>query len=889
MIFGRRQHNELDREIRDYIERETNDNVATGMSPADARHAAMRKLGQPVLNVKEDTRAVWGWIWFERLWQDLRHGVRMLRRTPGFTFVAVLSLAIGIGANSAMFSFADMLLFRPLPVPRPSEVVTVNWTSPTGHFGEFTFSAASYRDYADLRDRSRSFAGLSAFNNQNFGLATRADEVPQLRMGLLVTGNFFQVMGVSPELGRAFLPEEDRVPGRDAVLVLSHDFWQMQFAGDSSVLGRKLWLNGIPFTIIGVTPERFTGMDQFTRPSFYVPLMMWPRLTPAPQDRPLEARDQRSLSIKGRLQPGVSTTQAQAELVTIAKDLERAYPDTNRNQTVNVRTEIATRIQQDPPDAMLIAMLCTLAGAVLLVACANVAGLLLSRVGVRSREIALRLAIGASRGRLIRQLLTESLLIALAGGLAGLGVGYAGAQLLNRIQIPSDLPIIISFQIDRRALLFSLAVSFLSTILFGLMPALQTTRTDLVSALKTSGTNLAGHRRLWGRNFLVVGQVAVSLVLLVVSTTLFRGFRSELLRGPGYRTNHLLMMSFDPSLVHYTDPQSLKFYRQLLDRARLLPGVKSATLANSIPMAADGGDTLSVIPEGFHLPKGQDSITVIDNSVGENFFETMDIPLLAGRAFLVTDTAAAPPVAVVNETFARHYWPNQSAVGKRFRINDASGPWLQIVGVAKTSKYFWISEPPVEFIYLPMDQRPHSHMRLLVQSAGPPATLSAPLREVVHSLDANQPIYDVRTMEDFFEVRAVRTSAIIVETVGAMGVMGLLLSIVGLYGLVAYAAGRRTREIGIRMAIGAQRGAVLRMMMRQGLVLALIGTAIGFAAALAATRAMTSSFLFSFSASSGSLTYLLVVPALLAVTLLAAYIPARRASRVDPTTALRYE
>jgi predicted permease len=889
MTFRHRQEDDLDREIRDYIERETNANIALGMPTADARHAAMRKFGRPALNVKEDTRAVWGWIWLERLWQDLRHGTRMLRKTPGFTFVAVLSLAIGIGANSAMFSFADALLFRPLPVLRPSEVVTVNWTSPTGHFGEFTFSAASYRDYADLRDRSRSFTGLAAFTIQNYGLSTRADQLPQLRMGLLMTGNFFQVMGVAPALGRAFLPEEDRVPGRDAVVVLSHDCWQKQFAADPSVLGRKVWLNGVPFTIIGVAPERFTGMDQVTRPSFYVPIMMWPRLTQSPQDRPLEARDQRSLTIKGRLRSGVSTAQAEAELVTIAKDLERAYPDTNHNQTVNVRTEIATRIQQSPPDAMFVAMLCTLAGAVLLVACANVAGLLLSRVGVRSREIALRLAIGASRRRLIRQLLTESLLIALAGGLAGLGVGYAGAQLFHRIQIPSDLPIVISFQVDRRALLFSLAVAFLSTILFGLIPALQTTRTDLISALKTSGTNLAGHRRLWGRNFLVVGQVAVSLVLLVVSTTLFRGFRSELLRGPGYRTDHLLMMSFDPSLVHYTEAQSQQFYQQLVERARLVPGVKSATLTFAIPLGADSGDFVAMIPEGFHLAKGQEGVSIFANSVGENYFETMNIPLVDGRGLLVTDTANAPHVAVVNETFARHYWPGQSAVGKRFRINDATGPWLQIVGVAKTSKYFWITEPPMEFVYLPLAQRPHSHMRLLVQSVGPPGALSAPLREVVHSLDANQPIYDVRTMQEYFDVRAVRTCSVIVETVGAMGVMGVLLSIIGLYGLVAYAAGRRTREIGIRMAIGAQRSTVLRMMMRQGLVLALIGTAIGFALALAAIRTMTSSFIFSFSPANGFLTYLLVVPALLAVTLLAAYIPARRASRVDPTTALRYE
>jgi predicted permease len=888
MTLGHRD-NELDSELCDYIERETNDNIARGMPPEEARHAAMRKLGRPVLNVKEDTRAVWGWLWLERLWQDLRHGIRMLRKTPGFTFVAVVSLAIGIGANSAMFSFADALLFRPLPVVRPSEVVTVEWTSPANRYGEFSYSEASYRDYVDLRDRGRGFSGLTAFNTETYGLAERADELPQLRMGLLVTGNFFSVMGVAPELGRAFLPEEDRVPGRDAVLILSHEFWHKQFAADPSVLGRKLWLNGIPFTIVGVAPERFTGMDQYTRPAFFVPVMMWPRLAPDPHNRLLEARDQRSLTIKGRLRSGVSIAQAQAELVTVAKDLERAYPATNRNQTVRVRTELETRVQQSPPNAMLVAMLCTLAAAVLLVACANVAGLLLSRSSARAREIALRLALGAGRRRLVRQLLTESLLIALAGGLAGLAVGYAGTLVLGSIQVPSDLPIVIAVQLDRRALLFSLAISVVSTLLFGLMPALQTTRTDLVSALKTSGTNLAGNRRLWGRNLLVIAQVAVSLVLLVISATLFRGFRSQLLQGPGYRTDHLLMMSFDPSLVHYTEAQSQQFYRQLVDRARLVPGVQSAALAISIPMGADEGDSVSAIPEGFHLPKGQDSVTVMDNVVSEDYFAAMNIPVLDGRAFSATDTAAAPRVAVVNEVFARHYWPGQSAIGKRFRMDDAAGPWVQIVGIAKTAKYFWITEPPMEFLYLPMTQRPRSHMRLLAQSVGPPAALVAPLRDLVHRLDNNQPIYDVRTMEEFFDVRAVHTSGIVVQVVGAMGAMGLVLSLVGLYGLVAYAAGRRTREIGIRMAIGAHRGSVLLMVMRQGLLLAAIGTAVGLAAALAASRALTSSFIFSFAPANGFLVYLLVVPALLAVTLFAAYIPARRASRVHPTTALRYE
>ena len=404
MKFRRRREESLDNEIRDYIERETQDNMAAGMPPDEARHAAVRKFG-PVLNVKEETRAVWGWAWFERLRQDLRHGRRMLVKNPGFTAVAVISIAIGVGANCASFSFGDAMLLRPLTVLRPSEVVTVGTSESLEGFSTLI---ASYRDYVDFRDQSKSFEGLVAFNSSTFGFATERDALPQMRFGSMVTGNFFRVMGVEPELGRAFRPEEDRAPGRDAVVVLGHELWERDFAADRSVLGRRVRINGVEFTVIGVAPERFTGMNQYLQTGFYVPIMMWRRLTNNAKDNPLEARGYLSLNIKGRLKPGVTVAQAQTELSAIARNLERAYPDTNRNRGVNVRTELESRIQQSPPDAQLVAMISVLAIAVLLVACANVAGLLTSRAPARAREIALRLAIGAGRRRLIRQLLTES-------------------------------------------------------------------------------------------------------------------------------------------------------------------------------------------------------------------------------------------------------------------------------------------------------------------------------------------------------------------------------------------------------------------------------------------------------------------------------------------------
>ena len=882
MKFRERREESLENEIRDYIERETQDNVAAGMSLDEARHAAMRKFGRPVLTIKEETRAIWGWVWLERLWQDLRHGRRMLAKNPGFTLVAVLSLAIGIGANSAMFSLADALLLRPLPVLRPSEVVTVGMAE---SLAGFSVVNASYRDYIDFRDQSKSFDGLVAFTDTTFGFAIDAAALPKMKLGALVTGNLFRVMGVEPELGRAFLPDEDRVPGRDAVVVLDHDTWEKEFAADRSILGRRVRLNGIEFTIVGVAPARFTGLDRWMQPAFYIPMMMWPRVTGKPQDKPLNARDFRALTVKGRLKPGVTVAQAQAELTAIAKNLARAYPDTNRNRTAAVRTELESRIQQSPPDATLVAMLSLLAIAVLVVACANVAGLLSSRAPVRAREIALRLAIGAGRPRLIRQLLTESLLIAVAGGLLGLGVGYGGVTFLRQIKVPSDMPIKMNFEMDERALVFSLIVALASAVLFGLAPAIRTTRTDLVSALRSATADAPGRRRLWGRNLLVTGQVAISLVLLTVSTFLFRGFRHEMAQDPGFRTDHLLMMSFDPGLVHYNESQSQQFFRELVERARSVAGVKSAALTFSVPFNTSQ-DGVTIAPEGYQFPQGKEDVDMFANTVGDGYFDTAGVHIVRGRAFRVTDTAGAPNVAVVNEEVAKHYWPGKDPVGRRFRLKDHNNPWFEIVGVAKTVKYLWIAEKPMEFLYLPLAQHPQQRMILLAESSADPLTLVAPLRDVVHSLDANQPIYDVRTFGDFYHARAVSTTNVVIQTVAAMGIMGLVLALVGLYGLVAYAAGRRTREIGIRMAIGAQRTSVLRMVMHQGLVLALIGIGIGLVASVGVEQLLKAGF-------GGSKTdfvaYFLVAPTLLAITMLAAYVPARRASRVDPMRALRYE
>ncbi len=814
------------------------------------------------------------------LLQDIRYAIRVLLKNRAFTLVAVLSLAIGIGANSAMFSFADALLLRPLPVLRPSEVVTLESQTSRDQPGR-----TSYPDYVDYRDRAQTLDGLVAYTVVPFGFAASPDALPQVKYGLMVSGNLFQAMGVEPAVGRAFRPDEDQVPGRDAVAILGYDFWMQQFAGDSSAVGKSIRLNGVNFTIVGVAPKDFTGMDQYLRLPLFVPLHMAPVLSSDPKKPLLETRDRRGLDVKARLKSGVSLARAQAELQAIAKGLQQTYPATNHDQNISVRTEFQVRVEQDPNDAALVGMLLALSAMVLLVACANVANLLLSRSRARSREIAVRLAIGAGRNRLIRQLLTESLMIGLGGGLLGIAVAFGGISFLNQLQIPTEIPIALTFKLDARTLLYGLAGSVASVILFGLIPAFRTTRTDLVRSLKSADADSGGKQRIWGRNLLVVGQVAVSLVLLILTSMMYQGFARQLRAGPGFRVDHLLTMSFDPSLVKFTESQTQQFYKQLVDRAAASTGVKSAALTSVTPMSPQQ-DGKSIVPEGYQFPKGTESVSFLSDIVGEHYFETMGVDIVRGRAFNAGDTATSPKTAVVNEVLAAKYWPNQDPIGKRFRLDNPQGEWVQIVGLAKTGKYIFITEPPTEFLYLPLSQNPTTRLTLLVQSTGDAQSLAAPMRDVVRGIDPNQPIYDVHTMASFYETRAVKTPDLIVETVGTMGIMGLLLAMVGLYGLVAYSVSRRTREFGIRMAIGAESRQVLRMVMRQGVVLSLAGIAIGLVVSLGAGRVLRAAL---GSADTDPASFVAVPLVLLAVTLVAAYVPALRASRVAPMKALRWE
>lgn len=806
----------------------------------------------------------------------------MLLKNPGFMAIAALSLALGIGLNSAIFSLADALLLRPLPVLSPSSVVTVSTNTPDNPFG-----GVSYPDYRDLQDKSHSFDSMVAFQLLTFSVATSLHSSPQVRSGNIVTDNWFQALGVRPILGRGFLPEEGKVPGRDAVVVISYDFWQNDLAGSASVVGHTIRIKGIDFSIVGVAPKTFSGLNRYFQPSLYVPAMMLPRLVAASNSNdPLEDRADRSFTVKARLSSGMSRETAQADLTTVWSGLQQQYPGTDRNRNISVQTELQARVQESPPDAALVALLSGLVGIVLFIACANVANLLLGRGRARTREIALRISLGASRFRLLRQLLTESLLLSLIGGALGLWFAYGGIRFLQTIQIPSDPPIVITPRLDVRVLLFSLLAAISSALIFGLAPALQSLKMDLVPALKASRAGLTVPGRTIGRNALVIGQVALSMLLLIATGMLLDGFRKILVSDPGFSSDHRMLQEFDTSLVRYTPDKTRDFYRLLVDRTRTLPGVRFATLARSIPFMPDQYMT-SIVPEGYELPKGQDTDTLFANIVDEHYFDTMRTEIVRGRAFTADDKDGSRRVAIVNEEFAKSYWPNQEPLGKRFRLNDAKGPWLEVVGVAKTAKYLFVSEPATKFLYLPFAQNQSTLMLMVVETTGNPSAIAAPIREIAQSIDPNQPVFNVRTLSSFFQQRAVTVPLMITETVGTMGLLGLTLAVIGLYGLMAYSVSRRTQEMGIRMVVGATQVDVQKMILRQGLTLASLGIAIGGAASFAVTRVLAAGFLGLGTVN--PLTFVLVPVLLVLVTMAACYIPARRASAVDPMVALRDE
>ena len=814
---------------------------------------------------------------------DLRYASRSLRRTAGLSALIVITLALGIGMTTTPFSMVDALIFRPYPVPQPAHVVNLVGTSHDNAFDSF-----SYREYLDIRDHSSSYDGVVASGApRSVGFSAGANNLPRVKAGIAVSGNYFRVLGVEPQLGRGFRDDEDAVPGRDRVAVLGPAFWRHELASDPSIIGRTIRLNGTDFTVIGVAPDSFPGLAIFSGPDIYVPLAMAPLISANPQKRFFEDRDDRELALRGRLKPGTTLAQARGELAVIAQNFVRDYPQFNRDRGAAVRTQFEMRTRDDDINWKFSVIFSILAVAVLLVACTNVAGLLLSRARTRTREIAVRLALGAGRFRLIRLLLTESLMLACLGGAGGIVVGYAGIRFLSTFRIPSELPVTIPFRMDGRVLLGSIVISIISALACGLAPALQSTRADLVNGLKAADVDVPGRRRLWGRNVLVVAQVAMSLMLLTAAFLMARSFDRSVSQASGFNGDHLLLARFDPRLIQYDTAQSQQFYRLLTERMRSAVGVRGAGLTENPPLGLDNFSSLALVPDGIELPRDRVNVTSTLDTVDEGFFETMGIAIVRGRGFLASDTSDKPRVAVVNEQFAKHYWPNADAIGQHFRLTSRTGALVEIVGVAQTVKYRAASERPTDFVYLPLAQHPVPRMALLLRTSGDPLQLVGAVKDVVRTLNPNLPMLETRTYEDIFRYHSVEGPRVAIELIGTMGAVGLLLAIAGLYGLVSYNVSRRTREIGIRMAIGAGQSDVLRLVMGKGLMLVAIGTVFGLAMGFAVEQLMNAA-LFN-TGGVDVIAYLVVVPSMFLVTVLAAYIPARRASRIAPTQALRYE
>jgi predicted permease len=821
-----------------------------------------------------------------RLPANVRFAFRTLAKSPSFALIAIVSLALGIGANTAIFSYVDAVLLRPLPVPDSSRIVEVDSTAPGTRLGRI-----SYPDYADLRDRTKTLQGLACYDFFFAGIAVQANQVPKYSLDATVSGNFFNALGVQPALGRAFQAGEDAVEGRDPVAVISYHMWDRDFARDPSALGRKIRVNGAEFTVVGVAPRDFIGPQAFVNPDIYIPMHAYQHAVPGAAADYLTSRKNRSLTVLGRLTPGVNADKAQSEMRIIARALAAQYPEADRDRTVTVLDYVRARYENDPTDATLALTLLGITGLVLLIACANVANLLLGRGTARAKEIAIRVAIGASRAAVVRQLLTESLLLAAAGGLAGIGVGYLGVSFLGAIPLPSDFPLYFGLQMDTRLLLFGVAISLATGIGFGLVPALRATRGDLTLQIKSgdSGPSRLSILRgaVSGRNVLVAAQLALSVILLVMSADCIRGFAAAARLNPGFRIDRTLFFSLDPNIQRYDEAKTRDFYKTLTTRLRESPGVRDVSISSSIPFSTSQNGR-KYFAEGVRTQPSGDAPSTFSYKVDEHFFPLMETTILRGRAFDSRDTAKSPRVAVINEFLAQKLFGKNDPVGQRFHLDSADGPVVQVVGVAKQGVYTYWAEPAQEAVWTPFSQDYSSLMYVEMRTAADPAAFAAVVREQVRALDPDMPIFRISSMEEFFHDRAMLGPRLIAQIVTAAGVMGLFMSIIGLYGVIAFAVSRRTREIGIRLAIGATPGSVMRMVLRQGVIFTAVGLAIGLVLAIPIARNIIPTFVVGV-APLGAIV-LFGVPALLAAAAMAAcWIPARRAASVDPTRTLRQE
>ena len=808
--------------------------------------------------------------------QDLRYGSRMLLKRPGLSSIAIITLALGIGANTAIFSLVNTVLLRPLPIDRPEQLVSLNSDSPGGN----NVPTLSYPNYRDFRDRNDVLAGLLCYRFSAISLSNNG--VNERMWAYLVSGNYFDLLGVKPALGRFFTQQDDKAPGAHPVAVITYNCWKNRFAGDTDVIGRNVIVNGRSFSIIGVAGEGFHGSEISYMPEMWFPMMMIGQIEPGSDY--LEDRDTANFFVQGRLNAGVTTQQAETQLKTIAAELAREYPNENENKTIMLSPPGLFGAFLRGPIVGFAGVLMAVVGLVLLLACTNLANLLLARATERRREIAIRLAIGAGRGRLVRQLLTESVLLAACGGVLGLGLAYWVVDAMMAFKPPMDIPLSTELHIDYRVMLFTAAVSLLTGVVFGLLPALQATNPDLVPALKDE-TSIGGHRRSWLRNGLVVFQVSLSLLLLICAGLVLRGLQHAQFLSPGFVAQHAIEMSFDLNLQGYDGARSKQFKRNLLERVRGLPGVQYAGLSNFVPLSLNINNN-NVFVEDTPQERGTNIPSTMTSAASPGFVPALGVDLFEGRDFTDEDGDTRPRAAVVNETFARRFWPGQSALGKRFSLQGVTGPWTEVIGVMRDGKYFSLSEDPSPFIYVNLRPTDGSYLTLMVRTSSEPRAVIGALRNEFHQLDSNLPVYSIRTMTEHMAL-PLFPARVAATLLGSFGLLALILAAIGIFGVMSYAVSQRTREIGIRMALGADAGRILSLVIGQGLKLILFGLGIGLVAAFAGTRLM-SSLLYGVSATD-SITFALIALLLTTVALLACYLPARRATKVDPMIALRYE
>jgi putative ABC transport system permease protein len=804
----------------------------------------------------------------ETFWQDLRFGVRMLRRNPLTTVLALLILTLGIGANTAIFSVISGVLLEPLPLPRPERVIRIMDSAPRHGFPRFSSSAPNYRDW---RDQNHSFATFDAYSVEHFNLT--GGSRPSAVDGSAVTGNFFRTLGLEPLHGRFFHPEDDR-PGAEPVAVLSAELWHAYFGGDPSVVGRRIQVDGRYRTVVGITRGSF---------SFPTDARIW---LPLALDYAKESRGAHQLGVLGRLRPGVTLAQAQAEMSAIASHLERQYPDSNTGWGVELMA-LQDRLVEDVRPAL--ALLQRAVWVVLLIACANVANLLLARMTARGREITLRAVLGAGRRRLIRQVVAESVVLFLAGGALGLLLAWSGTRALLALK-PDAVPRAETVGLDGRVLLYTLLLSLATGALVGLVPALAAAGGRLGESLKEGGRAVAGGgRRHWLRNGLVVAEVALALVLLIAAGLLLRSFSRLQGVRPGFESRGVMTAVLSlPDVKYPSERQQALFFEQLMERVRALPGVTAAATVYPLPLSGHNF-VLQFDVAGRPRPSPTEVPRADVVVVTPDYFRAMTIPLLAGRVFTVQDRIGSQPVILVNRTMAGKIWPGESPLGKRISFGGPPGgppAWLTVVGVVGNVRAGELSKEAVSQVYQPALQQPLPETALVLRTAEPPERLVAPVRQVVQALDRELPLDRVQTL-DAVVAQSLATNRVKTLLIGLFGALALLLAAVGIYGLVSYSVAQRTHEIGIRVALGAGRGAVQRMVIGQGMGLVLIGLAAGLAASLAVGR-LVASQLYQVSPVD-PWTYTGVPLALAAVALAANWLPARRATRVDPLTALRAE